>query len=255
VGSRAKEQEPYREAKKRPAVPERSQAPVRQGAGDAAAALSLQRKAGNRATTALLAAGQAKLTVSAAGDRYEQEADAVAAQVLARLQRGPVPGAGAPVGDPSAGTAALAAGLDDEEAPLGRALSPESDEEAPVGRALSVLGRRAPVGAEGGDLGPETEGRIESARSGGSALPGPVRSAMEGAFGADFGSVKLHKGREAGSLNDDVGAVAFTVGSDIFLGRSSPEISSAAGQSLLAHELAHTIQQGGARLRDEAGQA
>ena len=89
---------------------------------------------------------------------------------------------------------------------------------------------------------------------GSSRLPDAVRGPMEGAFGADFSSVKLHTGHEAESLNNHVGAMAFTVGSDIFLGRSAPSISSPSGQSLLAHELTHTIQQGGARVRPEDGE-
>ncbi|MST35287.1 hypothetical protein GHK86_21465, partial [Acidimicrobiaceae bacterium USS-CC1] len=55
----------------------------------------LQRSAGNRATAALLRAGQAKLEVGAADDAYEQEADRVARQVVANLRAGGA-GAGAP---------------------------------------------------------------------------------------------------------------------------------------------------------------
>ena len=185
---------------------------------------------GSRATAALLAAGQPLLAVSPAGDQYEREADSVSGQVIASLRAGP-----------GAAGGALAA--------------PEVDQETPVGRQVAVR-RRAydgPMGAEGGDLDAKTGERVNRARRGGLSLPSSARGRMEGAFGADFAPVKVHTGPEAEALNHDVGALAFTVGSDIFLGRSAPALASPAGESLLAHELTHTIQQGGARLLGEQG--
>jgi hypothetical protein len=191
----------------------------------------LQEQAGNRATAVLLAAGQPKLTVSAAGDRYEQEADDVAAQVVARLRAGP-------------------AGAQGAEGPAAGVLS-DDDREAPAGRISRVQRSSEVIGAAGGDVDSDTEKAIVAARSGGRPLPGGVRRSMEGAFGADFGGVKVHTGEHAQALNHQVGAVAFTVGPDIFLGRSAPDVTSPAGQDLLAHELTHTIQQGAATARHE----
>lgn len=56
--------------------------PTRAGSADI---LSLQRMVGNRAVTRLI---QASLTVNAAGDRYEQEADRVANQVTGMSRSG-----------------------------------------------------------------------------------------------------------------------------------------------------------------------
>ena len=182
------------------------------------------------AAAALLAVGQPKLAVNPAGDQYEREADSVASQVIARRRA-----------DTGAAGGALAAA--------------EEDRETPVGRQVTVPQRSydGPMGAEGGDLDAKTEERVNTARRGGLSLPSGVRGRMEGAFGADFAPVKIHTGPEAEALNHDVGALAFTVGSDIFLGRSAPALASPAGESLLAHELTHTIQQGGAGLRGEEG--
>ena len=192
--------------------------------------MRLQQTAGNQATVALLEAGQAKLAVGPVGDKYEREADQVATAVLSRLR----------AGNGSGGVPTVA--------------DQEGDE--PIGRIVSRLQRAAPepIGAAGGALDETAEARIASASHGGAPLPDAVRGRMEGAFGADFSSVKLHTGNEAESLNSHVSAMAFTVGSDIFLGRSAPSISSSSGQSLLAHELTHTIQQGGARVRPEDGE-
>lgn len=73
---------------------------------------------------------------------------------------------------------------------------------------------------------------------------------MEQGFGgADFGNVRLHAGSEAAELNQRLGAQAFTLGSDIYLGAGTPALDSQAGQGLLAHELTHTMQQGGSAQR------
>jgi hypothetical protein len=197
--------------------------------------MDLQRKAGNRATVAFLEALQPKLAVGAADDRYEREADCVALEVISRLRSGA-----------DSGEVAATPVVEEAGAPSVPARS------SLPARKVSRLQRKADVaGPEGGELDQATEASISAARSGGSPLPGSLRRSMEGAFGADFGGVKLHSGAESESLNHQVGAVAFTVGSDIFLGRSAPDPSSRAGQDLLAHELTHTIQQGGSHPRPE----
>jgi hypothetical protein len=70
-------------------------------------------------------------------------------------------------------------------------------------------------------------------------IPNVVRRKMELAFGADFSGVRIHQ--EAAPAMS--GALAYTAGSDIHFapGRYNP--SSESGQSLLAHELAHVVQQ------------
>ena len=80
-------------------------------------------------------------------------------------------------------------------------------------------------------------------------MAGDVRGKMEGAFGADFGSVRLHSGSEATALNDRLQAKAFTLGSDIFVRRADFTPGTRAGDELLAHELTHTVQQGAATVR------
>jgi hypothetical protein len=77
----------------------------------------------------------------------------------------------------------------------------------------------------------------------GQPLDAPLRRDMESRFGRDFSRVRLHFGSEAGQSARDVGASAYTVGSDIAFapGRYAP--GSGPGQRLLAHELAHVVQQ------------
>ena len=87
---------------------------------------------------------------------------------------------------------------------------------------------------------------IETARQGGEGLDEQTQSSMEHAFGADLSRVRVHTGSEAGQMNRALGARAFTTGSDIFFGPGSYDPNSQSGRHLLAHELTHVVQQGGA---------
>jgi ribosomal protein S18 acetylase RimI-like enzyme len=87
------------------------------------------------------------------------------------------------------------------------------------------------------------------ASSGGRPLPEAVRGKMEAALGADFSAVRVHVGPQAARI----GAIAFTVGSDIYFapGRYQPETIQ--GQQLLGHELTHVVQQRAGRVRNPLG--
>lgn len=175
-----------------------------------------------------------KLVVGPADDRYEREADRVAKQVMTEIGRGPAPVA-------NGGEAVARVPQDDEELALKRvARSPATDGAV----------RRNSIGADGGELDQSTTASIDSARSGGQPLEPTLRRSMEGAFGADFSSVRVHTGATADRLSADLGARAFTTGSDVFVRSSDYQPGSHAGRELLAHELTHVVQQGGSRPLD-----
>jgi hypothetical protein len=77
------------------------------------------------------------------------------------------------------------------------------------------------------------------AASGQPLAPGQ-RTFFEGGFGQSLGDVRLHHDQRAVRMADRLGAQAFTIGSDIYLGAGSARMPS---QRLLAHELAHVVQQ------------
>jgi Domain of unknown function (DUF4157) len=77
--------------------------------------------------------------------------------------------------------------------------------------------------------------------SGGRPLDRATRDFMEPRFAADFSRVRVHHDSLAGQSASDVQARAYTVGSHIVFGAG--EYGS---RGLLAHELAHAVQQGGA---------
>ena len=117
-----------------------------------------------------------------------------------------------------------------------------------VSRLASPGVAGAIVGAAGGALDATTSAAIESRRGAGSALPAGVRRRMEGAFGGSFSSVRVHDDAASAELSRAVSARAFTVGSDIFFDRGQFAPDTAAGERVLAHELAHTRQpEAGAR--------
>jgi hypothetical protein len=67
---------------------------------------------------------------------------------------------------------------------------------------------------------------------------------MESRFGRDFSRVRLHTDAAAAESAAAVGALAYTVGQDVVFGDGRYAPATAGGRRLLAHELAHTVQQG-----------
>ncbi|MEW6496584.1 MAG: DUF4157 domain-containing protein [Cyanobacteriota bacterium] len=208
---------------------------------------------------------QPKLSIGAPGDKYEQEADQVATQVMgmaAPVNQLPVQRdmAQPPQEEESLQTKPLAASItplvqremaqpsQEEEEPLQTKPSdsftlqrdmaqPPEEEEEP----LQTKPSQQPM-AEAGSKNTNLENRLNSSKGGGNPLPNEVRSFMEPRFGADFSQVRVHTDSEAIQMNKDLGAQAFTQGHDIYFGASkSPAIS-----DLTAHELTHVIQQTGA---------
>ncbi|MCA9925102.1 MAG: DUF4157 domain-containing protein, partial [Anaerolineales bacterium] len=93
------------------------------------------------------------------------------------------------------------------------------------------------------------EQSIQSARGSGQPLADNVRTPMENAFGTDFSGVKVHTGSQSDMLNQSIQARAFTTGQDIFFRQGEYNLGSSGGQELLAHELTHVVQQGGATVQ------
>jgi hypothetical protein len=183
--------------------------------------LRFQREMGNQAVLRSLHAGslqrkcasceedetrkmQTKLAIHAAGDVYEQEADRVAdAVVNGGVQHTPK-------------TSAVSAGI--QRCSCTEASSETAGSTAPS--AVSAV--------------------LDSS---GDALQRSVRENMEGRFGHDFSGVRIHTDARAAESARSVNALAYTVGNHVVFGRGQYAPSSRSGQHLLAHELAHTVQQ------------
>jgi hypothetical protein len=79
-------------------------------------------------------------------------------------------------------------------------------------------------------------------RSSGEPLDRPTRALMEAHFGVDFSSVNVHSDERAARSAEAVGAQAYSVGPELAFGRGLYQPTTSAGRRLLAHELAHVVQ-------------
>jgi len=82
-----------------------------------------------------------------------------------------------------------------------------------------------------------------AASSAGSPLPAPIMRKFESSLGTDLSSVRIHTGAESAGAASAVGAKAYTTGQDIHFAAGNYDPTSSAGELLLAHEVAHTVQQ------------
>ncbi|BAV06589.1 protein of unknown function [Filimonas lacunae] len=78
----------------------------------------------------------------------------------------------------------------------------------------------------------------------GKPLDTALRTEMEPRFGHDFSNIRIHSGDQATEAAGAVQAKAYTVGQDIVFGHQQYQPGNIQGRQLIAHELAHTIQQG-----------
>lgn len=254
--------------------------------------LQLQRTLGNHQVAQLIRAKrltpdgkiiglQPKLTVGAADDQYEQEADRVARQVVSMPD--PIttqPGQQAPQPRVEGDTSKVLV-LQSKPLPLAASITPfvqrkpepteikgeeekdkEGEKEEPLKarffdksaalpfQTLTVeeekpetsLVRSAESLSNSFEAGEEVEARLTQSKGQGSPLPEHVRSFMEPRFGVDFSHVRVHTSNSAIQMNRDVGARAFTHGSDIYYGGGNKP----SDLELTAHELTHVVQQAGA---------
>ena len=85
----------------------------------------------------------------------------------------------------------------------------------------------------------------EVLHSSGEPLNSVIRNYFEPRFGHDFSQVQVHADTKAAASAQAENALAYTVGQDIVFGAGQYKPEASAGRSLLAHELAHVVQQSG----------
>ena len=172
-------------------------------------------------STAGRASIQPKLKIGQPGDKYEQEADAVADRVMRTGQ-----------------TESLQ-------------MQPEEEEEEPIQMKCAECEKEEEMlqrkSDEKGFAPSFVEQQIHSSIGKGNKLPDPVNQFMSRAIGTDFSQVQIHTDTNAVQMNRQLGARAFTYGSDVYFNRGEYEPDSLTGKNLLAHELTHVVQQKGQR--------
>lgn len=135
----------------------------------------------------------------------------------------------------------------------GDAFEQEADRAAEAvlaGRGVPALSA-APIATTAvqakGDGGPAHEGSAQAAQavhSGGRPLSAGEQAFFEPRFGRDLSAVRVHTDGSAGLAARAIHATAYTLGNHIAFAPGSYQPDTEAGQSLMAHELAHTLQQG-----------
>ncbi|MCU0541065.1 MAG: DUF4157 domain-containing protein [Oscillatoriaceae cyanobacterium Prado104] len=196
---------------------------------------------------------QPKLAIGAVGDKYEQEADRVASQVVEQIR------------------APASAQLNQGESVQHQT---ESGEELQAKPSISQLVRspiipevqreekpeeeelQAKSMVQGGEVTADLDTAINSARGSGQPLDAGLQRSMGQAMGANFSGVKVHTDARADQLNQSVQAKAFTTGKDVFFRQGEYQPGSPGGKELIAHELTHVVQQnGGAVMRSPQAKA
>ncbi len=221
---------PLRPSPARTAAP-RARASVAPGRGAASSAAGLrpsqvpagtlvQRKCTDCAAEQSNPVLRAKLEVGAVDCPLEREADAIADYVTSM----PTPSATG-IGPATTG----------QPGTLQRKCAPCEDEDK--------LHRTPAPGAVSETIAPPIVRSVLEAP--GQPLDSPARAFMEPRFGHDFSGVRIHADARAAASARAVGALAYTVNEHVVLAADRDEFTSSKGRKLLAHELAHVVQQRG----------
>lgn len=109
-----------------------------------------------------------------------------------------------------------------------------------LGKPTFTRSRREPTG---GPASADVVAAMDRLRErGGRPLPADVRTNFENRYGADLSVARVHTGPDAEELARRLDARAVTFGPDIVFGEAAYAPESAAGREVLAHELAHVVQ-------------
>jgi hypothetical protein len=101
--------------------------------------------------------------------------------------------------------------------------------------------QHVPAGAETAGLAPALVDDVLA--SPGRPLEPESRAFFGRRFGYDFSQVRIHTGTEAERSAQSIGALAYTAGPHVAFAASAYAPSTAPGRRLIAHELAHVVQQ------------
>jgi hypothetical protein len=215
---------------------------------------------------------QTKLTIGQPGDKYEEEADAMADQVVQRLSDAEAvqtkpDNAASPV---TPLVQAKCAACEEEEKlqkkeedkeelkeevqkkPIFGYSAPPPEEE--IQRKCDACEKEEKLQKKSASVSSQTtspvvERNLNASKGTGVPLPATTRKQMESAFGTDFSNVNIHTGSQAVAMNKSLHAQAFTHGADIYFNEGKYNPDTSAGSHLLAHELTHTVQQGASQKR------
>jgi hypothetical protein len=161
---------------------------------------------------------QPKLAINHPGDKYEEEADRISEQMMR-------------VSEPQLQRACACGG----ECKNCQAKQPNHE-------LSNLQTKRVQASDTGQSAAPPL---VQEVLAGpGQPLDSSTRDFMEPRFGYDFSRVRIHNDARAADSARSVNALAYTIGTDVVFGAGQYSPATAQGHRLLAHELAHVVQQG-----------
>ena len=181
---------------------------------------------------------QAKLSVGAPDDPFEQEADKISHQVMDSYEQvtnvqSKLSTLGLQTLIQPMSVATISRKLQKRILRAAYFLQSKCDEceKEEKEHGLNKKSNRLQFDGDGAQVSSQTEARIESQRGSGQAMDPVTQTAMESSFGADFSSVRIHTDSSAVQLSRDLNAHAFTIGNDIFFneGTYQPHTKGGAG--------------------------
>ncbi|MEL6558854.1 MAG: DUF4157 domain-containing protein [Bacteroidota bacterium] len=92
---------------------------------------------------------------------------------------------------------------------------------------------------------PALSSQLNATKGGGRSLPKDVNQEMSQKIGSDFSNVRVHTDSKAVEMNEGLGAKAFAHGNDVYFNTGNFNPDQPDGKRLLAHELTHVVQQKG----------
>jgi hypothetical protein len=238
----------------------------------------MQRTIGNQAVGRFIKSGalQGKFRIGKADDIYEKEADTAAKQVMSDINMPDGLSSQVPdrhkymAGPPALQRACNCGGqfrLDENQEVRRLPMSFSTNDDSVVARVIDPndLADSRPVEESSGVIEktdeemaqrkaangefpqattPDLSQSIDGAcRSGGHPLPSESQQFMETRFGHSFGAVRIHADQIAGDMAHRLQARAFTTGNHVFFAPGEFQPDRTSGKYLLAHELAHVVQQ------------
>ena len=126
-----------------------------------------------------------------------------------------------------------------EEEKVQKKEQPRKEEEKPL--------QRKPEGNS--TAAPEIAADIRQHEGRGEPLPPKVLLEMNAGLGKDFSDVRIHNDQDAAAMSDELEAQAFTHKKDIYFNSGKFDPYRSNGKFLLAHELAHVVQQQGSEMK------
>ncbi|MGV3604191.1 MAG: DUF4157 domain-containing protein [Dyadobacter fermentans] len=97
--------------------------------------------------------------------------------------------------------------------------------------------------SDGKQASADLEARLATNKGKGFALPDDLNHELSSKMGSDFSAVRIHTDAESAAMADELGALAFTYGNDIYFAAGQYNPATPAGKKLLVHELTHVMQQ------------